>query len=43
MCVFVIAVIQNTAKSQNVVEYNNKVLYHYTLLDNAIAKFERQI
>ena len=33
----------SSAKSQNLTAYNNEVLYHYTLLDNQIAKFEGTI
>ena len=33
----------SSLKSQDLVAYNNEVLYHYTLLDNQIAKFEGTI
>jgi len=40
----IIAVLNTSSvKSQNLVDYNNEVLYHYTLLDNQIAKFEGTI
>ena len=33
----------SSVKSQDLIGYNNEVLYHYTLLDNQIAKFEGTI
>ncbi|HRS53312.1 MAG TPA: hypothetical protein P5250_01225 [Bacteroidales bacterium] len=38
-----ISIASATTKAQNLVEYNNEVLYHYTLLDNQIARLDKGI
>lgn len=40
---FILSFSSTNAKAQTLTDYNNQVLYYYTLLDNQVAKFEAAI